>query len=403
MIRIGIIGKTNTGKTTFFNATTRSNAEISNYPFTTKKPNFASGQVQTLCVCRELHVTDKPRNSTRIDGWRFVPVEIIDLPGLIKGAWAGRGLGTQFLNVVAEADALLHIVDASGSVDEEGKITHPGMGNPVIDVYDIEEEMILWFKVAIDRALIRVKKRTIKKTLDIPLSKELAGIGVRRVHVTKALEEARLTEKNPKDWKDEDARLFAEKLRAISKPTVIIANKMDLAESEKNFERLRTEFKSQLVIPVSSEAELALRRAEEKGFIKYVPGQEAFRVLDESRLTKDQAWALAYVEQRVFTKLMRTGVQFAINSCVFKLLGLNAVYPVEDPKTFADRKGNVLPDTFLIPNAQTTKDLAKAIHTDLANRMLYAIDARSGLRLPTDYTIRDRDVISIVAASKKKS
>ena len=403
MIRIGLIGKTNTGKTTFFNATTRSNAEISNYPFTTKKPNFASGQVQTLCVCRELHVTDKPRNSTCIDGWRFVPVEIIDLPGLIKGAWAGRGLGTQFLNVVAEADALLHIVDASGSVDEEGKITRPGMGNPVIDVYDIEEEMILWFKVAIDRALVRLRKRTIKKTVDIPLSKELAGIGVRRVHVTKALEEAGLAEKSPKDWKDEDARLFAEKLRAISKPTVIIANKMDLAESEKNFERLRTEFKSQLVIPVSSEAELALRRAEEKGFIKYVPGQEAFRVLDESRLTKDQAWALAYVEQRVFTKLMRTGVQFAINSCVFKLLGLNAVYPVEDPKTFADRKGNVLPDTFLIPNAQTTKDLAKAIHTDLANRMLYAIDARSGLRLPTDYTIRDRDVISIVAASKKKS
>ena len=403
MIRIGIIGKTNTGKTTFFNATTRSNAEISNYPFTTKKPNFASGQVQTLCVCRELHVTDKPRNSTCIDGWRFVPVEIIDLPGLIKGAWAGRGLGTQFLNVVAEADALLHIVDASGSVDEEGKITRPGMGNPVIDVYDIEEEMILWFKVAIDRALTRLRKRTIKKTLDIPLSKELAGIGVRRVHVPKALEEAGLAEKSPKDWKDEDARLFAEKIRAISKPTVIIANKMDLAEAEKNFERLRREFKSQLVIPVSSEAELALRRAEEKGFIKYVPGQEAFRVLDESRLTKDQAWALAYVEQRVFTKLMRTGVQFAINSCVFKLLSLNAVYPVEDPKTFADRKGNVLPDTFLIPNGQTTKDLAKAIHTDLANRMLYAIDARSGLRLPTDYTIRDRDVISIVAASKKKS
>ena len=403
MIRIGIIGKTNTGKTTFFNATTRSNAEISNYPFTTKKPNFASGQVQTLCVCRELHVTDKPRNSTCIDGWRFVPVEIIDLPGLIKGAWAGRGLGTQFLNVVAEADALLHIVDASGSVDEEGKITRPGMGNPVIDVYDIEEEMILWFKVAIDRALTRLRKRTIKKTLDIPLSKELAGIGVRRVHVPKALEEAGLAEKSPKDWRDEDARLFAEKIRAISKPTVIIANKMDLAEAEKNFERLRTEFKSQLVIPVSSEAELALRRAEEKGFIKYVPGQEAFRVLDESRLTKDQAWALAYVEQRVFTKLMRTGVQFAINSCVFKLLSLNAVYPVEDPKTFADRKGNVLPDTFLIPNGQTTRDLAKAIHTDLAHRMLYAIDARSGLRLPTDYTIRDRDVISIVAASKKKS
>src|SRR5712692_6121935 len=402
MIKIGIVGKTNTGKTTFFNAATSSTAEVSTYPFTTKKPNIASGQVQTLCVCRELGLKDTPKNSTCIDGWRFVPVEIIDLPGLIKGAWAGRGLGTQFLNVVAEADALLHIVDASGSVDEEGKITRPGMGNPVIDVYDIEEEMILWFKVAIDRALTRLKKRTIKKTLDIPLSKELAGIGVRRIHVTKALEEAGLAEKNPKEWKDDDARLFAEETRAISKPTVIIANKMDLAEAEKNFERLRGEFKSQLVIPVCSEAELALRRAEEKGFIQYVPGEEAFHVVDESRISKDQAWALAYVQQRVLTKLMRTGVQFALNSCVFKLLGLNAVYPVEDPKTLADRKGNVLPDTFLIPTGHTARDLAREIHTDLASKMLYAIDARNGLRLPSDYTLRDRDVISIVAAARKE-
>jgi ribosome-binding ATPase len=402
MIRIGIIGKTNTGKTTFFNAATKSSAEVSTYPFTTKKPNIASGQVQTLCVCRELRVTDKPRNSTCIDGWRFVPVQIIDLPGLIRGAFQGRGLGTQFLNVVAEADALLHIVDSSGSVDAEGKITRPGMGNPVIDVYDIEEEMILWFKVAVDRALTRLRKRALKKTFDAPLAKELAGIGVKRVHVTKALEESGLAEKNPKEWKDDDARLFAEKTRAISKPTILIANKMDLAEAEKNFEKLRTEFKSQLVIPVCSEAELALRRAEEKGFIRYVPGEETFQVTDESRLTKDQAWALAYVEQRVLTKLMRTGVQFAINSCVFKLLGLNAVYPVEDPKNLADRKGNILPDTFLIPNGQTSKELARAIHTDLASKMLYAIDARSGLRLPTDYILRDRDVISIVAASKKK-
>lgn len=403
MIRIGIIGKTNTGKTTFFNAATKSSAEVSTYPFTTKKPNIASGQVQTLCVCRELRVTDKPRNSTCVDGWRFVPVEIIDLPGLIKGAFQGRGLGTQFLNVVAEADALLHIVDASGSVDAEGKITRPGMGNPVIDVYDIEEEMILWFKVAVDRALTRLRRRALKKTFDAPLAKELAGIGVKRVHVTRALEESGLAEKNPKEWKDDDARLFAENIRAISKPTILIANKMDLAEAEKNFEKLRAEFKSQLVIPVCSEAELALRRAEEKGFIRYVPGEETFQVLDESRLTKDQAWALAYVEQRVLTKLMRTGVQFAINSCVFKLLGLNAVYPVEDPKNLADRKGNILPDTFLIPNGQTSKDLARTIHTDLASKMLYAIDARSGLRLPTDYILRDRDVISIVVASKKKA
>ncbi len=152
MIRIGIIGKTNTGKTTFFNAATSSTAEVSTYPFTTKKPNVATGQVQTLCVCRELGLKDKPRNSTCVDGWRFIPVEVLDLPGLIKGAWKGKGLGTQFLNVVAQADALLHVVDASGSIDPDGKIAHAGMGNPILDVYDIEEELVLWFKVSVDRS-----------------------------------------------------------------------------------------------------------------------------------------------------------------------------------------------------------------------------------------------------------
>ncbi len=405
MISVGIIGKTNTGKTTFFNAATRSTAEISTYPFTTKKPNIATGEVQTLCVCRELGLKDKPKNSTCVEGWRFIPIEIIDLPGLIKGAWAGRGLGTQFLNVVSQADALLHIVDASGSIDPEGKISRPGMGNPILDVYDIEEELVLWFKASVDRALQRLKKRSFKRTgpYDAPIAKELAGIGVKQKHIDQALKEANLEEKSPKEWKDDDARTFAEKLRTISRPTIIIANKMDLAYSEKNFERLREEFKTQLVIPVCSEAELALRRAEEKRLIRYVPGEETFKVLDESRLSKDQAWALAYVQQKVMSKLMRTGVQFAINACIFKLLGLNAVYPVENPKNFSDKKGNVLPDSFLIPGGYTTRDLAREIHSELAARMLYAVDARNGLRLPNDHVLRDRDVVSIVAATRKKS
>jgi len=119
-------------------------------------------------------------------------------------------------------------------------------------------------------------------------------------------------------------------------------------------------------------------------------------------LTKDQSWALAYVQQKVMTKWMRTGVQFALNSAVFKLLGMNAVYPVEDPKTLSDKRGNVLPDVYLTPKGYLAKDLAMEIHSDLAKRMLHAIDARNGLRLPQDYQLRDRDIISIVTAARKK-
>ncbi|HMK83749.1 MAG TPA: GTPase, partial [Candidatus Bathyarchaeia archaeon] len=145
MIRIGLIGKTNAGKTTFFNAATLLSAAVSTYPFTTKKPNVGQAYVKTHCVCRELDVVDNPKNSSCVGGARFIPVQLIDLPGLIKGSWEGKGLGTRFLSVASQADALIHVADASGSVGIDGKLTRQGMGNPVSDVYDIEEELVRWF------------------------------------------------------------------------------------------------------------------------------------------------------------------------------------------------------------------------------------------------------------------
>jgi len=402
MIRIGIIGKTNTGKTTFFNAATLLSAEVSTYPFTTKQPNMGTAYVRAICVCKELSVKDEPRNSACIDGWRFIPVELVDLPGLIKGSWEGMGLGNRFLSVAAQADALIHVTDASGSIDAEGKLTRPGLGNPIMDVYDIEEEIVLWFAKSIHKSLKSIAKRVESgTTLKDAIYRSVAGLKVREDHVEKALASTGL-EKSPKRWSEKDLRLFAGEIRRHSKPTVIIANKMDIANATANYERMREEFKGSFVIPACSEAELALRRAEEKGFIRYVPGEEKFQVTDESKLTKEQRWALNYVQERVLTRWVNTGVQFAINMCIFKLLNMNTVYPVEDAKRLSDHMGRVLPDAFLIPYSANVKELAREIHTELAKTILYAIDARTGLRLPTDYVLKDRDVISIVAAARKK-
>ena len=145
-----------------------------------------------------------------------------------------------------------------------------------------------------------------------------------------------------------------------------------------------------------------MRRAEQKGFIEYVPGEETFKVVDRSRLSKEQLWALNYVQQRVFSKWLHTGVQFALNMCVFKLLGMNSIYPVENDKELSDKKGRVLPDVFLIPSTATAKELAEQIHSDLARTMLYALDARTGVRLPTNYVLRDRDIIKIVSTARRK-
>src|SRR3712207_1595640 len=155
MIKIGLIGKTNTGKTTFFNSATLATADISNYPFTTKQPTIGNANAVTLCVHKELNLQDNPKNSRCIDGWRFIPVELVDLPGLIKGAWEGKGLGNKFLSVAAQSDALLHIVDVSGSIDAAGRIAEPGSGDPIADIGDIEEELVMWY-LKLDRKSTRL-------------------------------------------------------------------------------------------------------------------------------------------------------------------------------------------------------------------------------------------------------
>lgn len=403
MIRIGIIGKTNTGKTTFFNAATLLHADISTYPFTTKRPSTGTAYVQTVCVCRELGLQDRSRNSMCIDGWRFIPVELVDLPGLIKGSWKGKGLGTQFLSVASQADALLHVVDASGSVDADGKLTRAGQGNPVADVYDIEEELTRWFVKIVDKSVSKIRRQAAEKDIDKAVFEALAGLKVRFDQVQKALHETELADLEIKNWKTGDIERFAQKIREISKPTMIIANKMDLAYAEQNHKRLSQEFGRALVIPCSADAELALRRAEEKGYIRYIPGEETFQVLAPGKLTSEQSKALMYVQQRVFAKLIRTGVQFALNSCVFKLLNMNCVYPVEDQEKFSDKRGNVLPDVHLVPYNATLSDVAGHIHSELAQTMIYGIDARTGVRLPADYIVRDRDVIKIVAAAERRT
>ncbi|MCD6261026.1 MAG: redox-regulated ATPase YchF [Thaumarchaeota archaeon] len=402
MVRIGLIGKTNTGKTTFFNAATLGTAEISTYPFTTKQPNYGIGYVLTPCVCKEFGVKDNPRNSKCIDGWRHIPIELIDLPGLIKGAWAGKGLGNQFLSVASQSDALLHVVDASGSVDEEGRLTEPGTGDPLADYYDIEEELVMWFMKLIDRSTDRII-RSLKKGKELPEAMEevLMGVKVNREHIRQALIQSNLEKKDFENWTPMDDKRFATALREISKPTLIVANKMDLDTAPENFKRLRDQLTDKIVIPCSAEAELILRRAEQKKLIRYIPGEEEFEIIDESSLTERQRWALDFIRRRILDEYMRTGVQFALNVAVFKLLKMNAVYPVYDVQKLSDRHGNVLPDVYLMPDGADVRDLAKVIHSELAKGLLYAIDARTGLRLPANYKLKDRDVLSVVSTTRR--
>jgi hypothetical protein len=401
-IKLGLIGKTNTGKTTFFNSATLSSEEISSYPFTTKAPISGIGNAISLCVHPEFNVQDNPHNSKCVEGWRYIPIELIDLPGLIKDAWKGKGLGNQFLSIAAQSDALLHVVDASGGIDSTGKISESGDGDPISDFADIEEELIMWYQKILEGNRDKISK-SIKTGSDIldAITDLYRGIGVTKIHVKEAQIAADLEEKEFDDFNMVDSKKFVSYLRKISKPTLIVANKIDVDGADKNFVRLRERYNDSIVIPVSGDSEFSLRRAEQKGLIKYSPGSEQFEILKSDKLNEKQTNALNFIKQGIMGEYMRTGVQFAINVAVFKLLKMNSIYPVANESKLSDKKGRILPDLILLKDGATINDLAKEIHSDLTKGLLYGKDLRYNLRLPVDYQLRDRDVVSLVSAAKK--
>jgi len=398
---LGIVGKPNTGKSTFFSAATLAPVEIGSYPFTTIKPNRGIAYVRSPCVCKEFNVQDNPVNSLCLDGIRLIPVELIDCAGLVPGAWQGRGLGNQFLDEIRKADALIHIIDASGATDSEGKLCKPGAHDPLEDVRFLETEITMWLVQILKRdwpKLARTAESGTKDLLSL-LEERLSGLAIKRTHIFEAVRKTRLNAEKPTLWSEEDLIKFLDTLRSIAKPMLIAANKIDVEPAEKNFEQLKNI--DYIVIPCCAEAELVLRRAAEKKLIDYRPGDCNFNVLESNELTETQSKALRVVKEKILLKFGSTGVQDAINMAFFKLLNMIVVYPVEDIERLSDHQGRVLPDAYLVPYGTTARQLAYIIHTELGESFIYAVEAREKKRIGENHVLKDRDVVSIVSAKKR--
>lgn len=389
MLSIGLAGKPNSGKSTFFKAATLVEVDIANYPFTTIDANHGVSYARAPCPCRELGITEGCGRCK--DGSRFIPIELIDVAGLVPDAHLGKGLGNEFLDNLRVAEAVIHVLDASGGTDSEGNPVGIGNHDPVSDVKFLEYEVGMWLHGILKRNWEKLMRnyKALGGKPDQIIIEQMAGAGVSDSHIRRALAEMK---KDPGAWNDEELKRFAGLLRAYSKPMILAANKMDIAPPD--FVKKLLALEEEIVIPVSGAAEIALRMAEKAGLVRYRPGDLDFETVGQ--LNKAQTAGLEKI-RALMRQYGGTGVQQCINRAVFDLLDYIVLYPVEDENKFTDRKGVVLPDAYLMKRGSTARDLAFRVHSDIGESFLFAIDAKTKMRLGEKYELKDGDVIKIVS------
>lgn len=390
MLQIALAGKPNCGKSTFFKSLTLANVDIANYPFTTVNPNKGVAYVRSKCPCKELGI----QGCTEcVDGNRFIAVELIDVAGLVPDAHLGRGLGNQFLDTLREADAIIQVVDASGSTDAEGNPVDIGTRDPIEDVEFLRYEFAMWMAGIVEKnraKLVRQAQGKEQVLIDF-LGESLAGLRINAIQVREAVDECGI---DLAKATTDDIEKMCEVLLRVSKPMMIAANKADLASAE-NLEAL----KKLGAVPTFAAGELALKSASQAKILKYLPGDATFAPVEGAKLSAPQIKALTHIAEYM-KKFGSTGVQELLNKIVFEEIGMIVVYPVEDDNKCCNAKGQVLPDAFLMPIGSTPKDLAFRVHTEIGNGFLYAVDARSKMRIKDIAELKTGDIIKIVSTAK---
>jgi hypothetical protein len=396
---IGIVGKPSSGKSTFLNAACLTTSKVGDYPFTTIEPVPGTGYVRIPCVCQELNVEDDPQNSLCINGTRLVPIQLLDVAGLVPDAWKGRGLGNQLLDDLRRADVLIQVIDFSGSLDADGNTVERGTQDPEKDIEFLNHEIVKWLEQIVRKDWPRISRtaQTEKKSLAQLLADKLTGLNITRQHIAQALQKSKLNISNPTSWSEEELLSFLTILRKIAKPMIYAANKIDLEGAPDNYHRLKEKYGDDL-IPCSALAEFFLRSYSEKGIIDYTPGDEDFSIKQPEKLSDKQNGTLEKIRSNILEPFGSTGVQSLINRAVFDIQNVIAVYPVEDAQKLTDHDGHVLPDVYLVPEGTTAREFAGMIHADLGRSFINAILAKNNRRIGENYELQNGDVIKINAA-----
>jgi len=424
-MRIGLVGKPNVGKSTYFSAATLAKVDIANYPFCTIEANVGVAFLAApqTCPCKDLRerlesdgrlepVSQddprqgsicEPRTGTCVAHIRLVPTFLVDVAGLVPGASEGRGRGNAFLSDLANCDALIQVVDAAGLTDIEG--------NPIAAVDDVEAslkeetafltaELDSWIHSILDDGWSRGSRRVQaegEKGLTTFLHERFTGLGANLSHVLQALDGFRNQWGDidtPWMWPEERVHSLAFYLRQQLFPIHIAANKADSAKGTP-WDAIQA---NGMIQPTMADMELALRRADSSGMISYSPGSDTFEIVDESKLNPAQINALSSMKEKL-AQSGGTGVAELLSRVLFDALDHVVVYPVADETAWKDGDGRILPDAFVVPNGIEAKALAYKVHSDLGDGFIKAVDGRTRRIVGSEHECGDNDVIKIHAKS----
>ena len=395
---VGIVGKPNVGKSTFYKAATLAEAEIANYPFATIKPNEGVGYVRLLCADKDFNTQCNPRTGFCVNHFRFVPIQLLDVAGLVAGAHEGKGMGNQFLDDLRQADVLIHVIDAAGSTNDKGEPIMVGGHDPAVDVRFLEVELDMWYLGILKKGWEKFARTVTqeKAAIHIALAKQLSGLKVTEPMIEEAVGTLKLDAQKPLSWADEQLLLLAKFLRYKTKPMIFACNKIDLPGAKENFERLVRDFPKYQFIACGGDAELALKEAARAELISYVPDDSHFEIIPSGKLNEKQKAALGFIQKNILDVYGSTGVQKILDAAVFNVLGYIAIFPGGISK-LEDKDGNRLPDCFLLPPNSTALDFAYKLHTDLGDHFICAKDVRTKRTVGRDHLLKHCDVIEIVA------